>query len=385
MKTLVLSTFLAVAMLMVSCGPNLEQQANTAMNDLIKELNAVGLSVAVVKNNRIVYTGAFGAKNIDAGTQIGTNDIFRIASISKSFTATAIMQLHELGKFKLDDDVSPALGIEVRNPHHPELPITYRMLLSHTSSMSDAAGYFSLDVINTQKTNQVERAYNSYAPGTQYQYCNLGYNMLGTLVEILSGERFDLYIKKQIIDPLGLKAGFNVDAFDKSQFVTLYSYSNEKFTESTDAYLSRATELENYIMGYSTPIFSPTGGMKIAPKDLAKHMLVQMNQGTWKGVKILKPESVQAMQTPYLFPDGSEGEDRYGFALRTTTKLVEGETLIGHTGSAYGLYSAMFFEPVKKFGFVMMTNGSPSKRSDNDFLAVQSEVINTLYNIYIKK
>ena len=385
MKTLVLSTFLAAAMLMEACGPNLEQQANTAMNDLIKELNAAGLSVAVVKNNRIVYTGAFGAKNIDAGTQISTDDIFRIASISKSFTATAIMQLHELGKFKLDDDISPALGIEVRNPHHPELPITYRMLLSHTSSLSDAAGYFSLDVIDSQKTNQVERAYNLYAPGTQYQYCNLGFNMLGTLVEIHSGERFDLYIKKHIIDPLGLNAGYNVDALDKSQFVTLYEYDNGQFIEARDAYRSRAAEIENYTMGRSTPIFSPTGGMKIAPKDLAKHLLVQINQGAWNGVQILKPESVKAMQTPYLFPDGNEGEERYGFALRTTTKLVEGETMIGHTGSAYGLYSAMFFEPVKKFGFVMMTNGSPDNRSDNGFLAVQSEVINALYKIYIKK
>jgi len=135
-------------------------------------------------------------------------------------------------------------------------------------------------------------------------------------------------------------------------------------------------------MGKSTPIFSPTGGMKIAPKDLAKHMLVQMNQGTWNGVRILKPESVASMQTPYEYSDGKESV--YGFAISTTSNLIEGETLKGHTGSAYGLYSAMFFEPKQKFGFVMMTNGYQAKRSDNGFLTIQSDVINALYDIFIK-
>ena len=337
MKTLTLSALFAAAMLVTSCGPTPAQLADEAMNEMIKDLNAMGLSVAVVKNNKIVYTGAFGTKNVEKGTKIGVDDIFRIASISKSFTATAMMQLHEQGKFDLDDDVSPVLGILVRNPNFPDIPITYRMLLTHTSSLNDTTGYFSLDKIDPQVTKEYWRAYNQYAPGTAYEYCNLCYNMLGTLVEILSGKRFDLYVKEHIIDPLGLNAGFNVDALDRSQFVSIYEFENGKFTESPAAYRSRAEELKSYVMGRTTPIFSPTGGMKIAPKDLAKHMLVQINQGTWNGVHILNPESAAAMQTPYLFPDGNEGEDHYGFAIRTTTKLIEGEILKGHTGSAYGL------------------------------------------------
>jgi len=383
MKTFTYSALFLAALLIVSCGPTPAQQAEEAMNNLIKELNAAGLSVAVVKDNKIVYTGAFGAKNIEQGTKIGTDDIFRIASISKSFTATSLMQLHEQGKFDLDDDVSPFLGFTVRNPNHPDIPITFRMLLSHNSSLSDKLGYFSLDVIDPQKNPDSGKAYNDYAPGTQYEYCNLGFNTVGTLVEILSGERFDLYVKNHIIDPLGLNAGFNVDALDSGQFVTLYEYEDGAFIESPDAYRSRAAELENYVMGRTTPIFSPTGGMKLAPKDLAKHMLVQINQGTWNGVQILKPESAAAMQTPYEYADGRVGE--YGFAISTTSKLIDGETMKGHTGSAYGLYSAMFFEPTKKFGFVMMTNGCKAKRGENGFLTIQSDVINALYNIFIKK
>ena len=382
MKNLFSFAFFVAAGLVVACGPTPAQQVETAMNQILKDLNAVGLSVAVVKNNQLVYTGAFGAKNVEQGTQIGVNDLFRIASISKSFTATAIMQLYEQGKFDLDDDVSIALGIPVRNPNYPNIPITYRMLLSHTSSLNDTTGYFSVNVIDPQQTPEYWRAYNQYAPGTAYEYCNLGFNTLGCLVEIHSGERFDQYIHHHIVEPLGLNAGFNVDALDRSQFVSIYEYEGGQFVESPSAYRSRAAELENYTMGRTTPVFSPTGGMKIAPKDLAKQMLVQMNKGTWNRVQILKPESVTAMQTPYDYPNKTVD---YGFAIVTTTKLIEGETLKGHTGSAYGLYSAMFFEPDKKFGFVMMTNGCQPKRGDNGFLTIQSDVINTLYNIFIKK
>ncbi|MCL2501523.1 MAG: beta-lactamase family protein [Bacteroidales bacterium] len=385
MKQSILSHFCAaaVAVGMVACGPNLKTEADEAMNNLIQELNAVGLSVAVVKNNKIVYTGAFGFKNIEEETQIGVNDIFRIASISKSFTATAIMQLHEQGKFGLDDDVSPALGLPMRNPNYPDVPITYRMLLTHTSSLNDSRGYFTFDVINPEKNSEYMHAYNQYGPGTQYQYCNLGYNLLGGLVEFHSGARFDLYIQKHITDPLGLNAHFNVDALDWAQFVTLYGFTNGEFVASPDAYRSRAADLDGHVLAKTTSVFSPTGGMKTTPQDLAKHMLVQINQGTWNGVQILTPQSVAAMQTPYEFPDGNMGE--YGFAITTSTRLIEGETMKGHTGSAYGLYSAMFFEPEKKFGFVMMTNGYEAKRGENGFMTIQSDVINALYNIFIKK
>lgn len=368
---------LAVSIL-AACGDGKEELAQLRLNEVREKLRAVGLSVAVVKDNKQVYIGTSGIKNLDDSTALSTDDIFRIASISKSFTATAIMQLHEAGKFGLDDEVSPALGIELKNPKFPETPITYRMLLSHTSSLNDTMGYFTFDVVNPAVNAEAWRAYNSYAPGTQYEYCNLGYNLLGALVEIHSGERFDRYIRKHILDPLGIQnAGFNVDSLNAALFVPIYSFTNRTFKNSPDAYLSRAAEIENgYVLGRSTPLFSPTGGMKIAPKDLAKHMLVQMNGGSLNGVQILSKESVEQMQTPYTY----EGKSfNYGFAIETTDQLVDGVTLKGHTGSAYGLYSAMFFDPQKKFGIIVMTNGYAQVD-----LSVKKEVVNVLYDLFIR-
>ena len=112
------------------------------------------------------------------------------------------MQLIEQGKISLDTDVSTLMGFNVRNSYYPNDAITIRMLLSHTSSMSDDNGYSTLDKINPNK-GSVRRSWNNYKPGSQYEYCNLGFNTLGAIVEIVSGERFDQYVKKTHFGSIG--------------------------------------------------------------------------------------------------------------------------------------------------------------------------------------
>lgn len=404
--------FTLTALLLVSCTGKKVQKADARLEELRTELNAVGFSVAVIKDNRVVYTGATGFRNLETEEPLLVTDLMRIASISKSFTATAIMQLYEAGCFDLDDDIGDALGFSVRNPAHPNIPITYRMLLSHTSSLSDKGGYFSLDVINPAVKKDVSGSFNDYAPGADYQYCNLGFNILGTLVEIHSAERFDLYIKNNILDPLGLTASFNVNDLDQDKFAVIYEYKDGEFVPSPQAYNPRIKEIEEYVLGYSAPIFSPTGGMKISAPDLAKHALVQMNDGTWNAIEILLPESVALMQTPQSLGDRRSSDPAdiqvaktqekiaeeaaeesaapvlgYGFALEKTDRLIEGHVMTGHTGSAYGLYSAMFFQKEQKFGFIVICNGfdTSQPRRDNGFLAVQTDVINALYEIFVQR
>src|SRR5699024_9403802 len=136
-----------------------------------------------VKDGEIIYSNAFGKKSLENDTPLRTDDLFRIASISKSFSATAVMQLVESGEVSLEDDVSNLIGFKVRNPHYPETVITLRMLLSHRSSLSDRAGYFTLDTINPEINPETHESYNNYQPGTEYEYCNLCYNMIGAILE----------------------------------------------------------------------------------------------------------------------------------------------------------------------------------------------------------
>ena len=371
------------ALLLITFGIHqLQAQAFVAeagIQEIMKEDKVVGFSVAVVKNNKIIYTKSFGMQDIEKNIPLTDNAIFRIASISKSFTATSIMQLVEAGKISLDDDFSKLVGFQVRNPKFPNTVITLRMIMSHTSSVNDSQGYFSFDVIDPAKNSNYAKCYNDYEPGKGYAYCNLNFNMTGAVIEKVTGERFDQYVKQHILDPLGLYGGYCVDSLDKSKFATLYEYNKDsaKFIASPAAYNPRSAEIAQHQLGVTTPIFSPTGGMKISASDLAKYMIMHSRKGKYKEGRIISKNSAIQMQTKLSDDEG------YGLALETTEKLIPGEMMCGHTGSAYGLYSAMFFNSKKKFGIVVICNGcGPSY--DSGFNTVIKKSVNALYDAFIK-
>ena len=376
-----LKNSLAFLFSLLFCIPCFAQneKAEADFQEVMKQFSMVGASVAVVKHGEIIYTHSFGMKDVASNTPLSDNDIFRIASISKSFSATSIMQLVEAKKLSLDDDIADLVGFKVRNPAFPQTVITLRMVMSHTSSINDSQGYFTLDAINPDKNSNAAKCYNSYEPGKGYQYCNLNYNMVGTIIEKRSGQRFDQYVKHHVLDPLKLYAGYCVDSLDKAKFTTLYEFNSKtlQFTPAPLAYNPRSEEIKSYVAGYSTPIFSPTGGMKISATDLAKYMMMHMNYGKYKGGRIISKKSAKTMQTPVAEKDG------YGLAIMTRDQLIPGEVMKGHTGSAYGLYSAMFFEPDKKFGIVVITNGCNCPEIDG-INPVLKAAVNSLYNSFIK-
>jgi CubicO group peptidase (beta-lactamase class C family) len=384
MKKTNLFTLAIFCLFLAACNTKtekLKQQADETLITVLDKYDYVGLAVAVVSNDEIVYSNEFGQKNIERQEKIKKDDLFRIASISKTFTSTAIMQLYEQGKFDLEDDISDALGYSVRNPRFPDTKITYKMLLSHTSSLSDAEGYFDYDILKPEINPNFANAYWDYAPGDKYNYCNLGFNLLGALIELHSGLRYDIYIRQNILLPLGITdAGFNIDSLDNSKFASIYERHDSTWVESTDAYKNRLAGLENYTLGKNAVLFSPTGGMKISAVNLAKWMTCRMNYGTLNGTKIISEESSKQMFTPVI---PANGKSSYGFGIMVSKDMVAGDTLIGHTGGAYGLSSAMFFNPEKKFGVVMITNGSYPKNGSDRIL---SDVVTALYNVfYLKK
>jgi len=354
-------------------------KAEACITEMMQQSKVVGISVAVVKNNKIVYTHSFGLKNLENNTPLTDDCLFRIASVSKSFTATSIMQLAEAKKLSLEDDVSNLVGFKIRNPKFPETIITLRMVLSHRSSINDSQGYFSLDAINPGKNPDWAKCYNDYEPGKGYQYCNLNFNMVGTILEKVSGERFDQYVKHHVLDPLGIYGGYCVDSLDKNRFATIYEYNGDsaKFIASPGAYNPRSDEIANYTMGYSTPVFSPTGGMKISATGLARYMMMHMRNGKYGGGRIISKQSAGDMRTPLSDKEG------YGLAISTTDKLIAGKTLKGHTGVAYGLFSAMYFHPEEKFGIVVISNGCHPGYTEG-FNTVIRKTVNCLYEHFLK-
>ena len=382
MKKKLLYTALFSTVLLIASHQTIAQaeKAEAAIQQLMQTTPVVGLSVAVVKDNKIIYNHSFGYKDLEQKLPLQNDHIFRIASISKSFTTTAIMQLVAKKQISLDQDVSELVGFKVRNPKFPSTVITLKMLLSHRSSINDSEGYFSLDAIDPAKNPNWEKSYNAYEPNKGYMYCNLNYNLAGSILEKITGVRFDQYIQQQILDPLGLYGGYNVNALDSNLIAKLYEYNrdNAKFIYSPNAYAPRTEEINNYTMGRSTPIFSPTGGMKISANNLATYMVMHSQLGKYKGGRMISKKLSQQMQAII-----SE-EENYGMALETSTQLIPGKTMIGHTGVAYGLYSIMFFEPKEKIGFVVISNGCDPK-TINGINGVLHKTVNILFDNLIQK
>ena len=361
------------------------KRTDRAIKEVLQEFKAVGISTAVVKDGKIVYNKSFGCKDLESKDPLRNDHLMRIASISKSFTATALMQLVEQGKISLDSDVSDLIGFNIRNPRFPNTPITLKMLLSHTSSITNKGNYATLDRINPAISDDCAGAYLEYEPGTNYRYSNLGLNLAGAIVEKVSGVRCDEYVKKNIIDALGLDGGFNVDALDSSKFATLYRYnkSEDELVVSTIAYKSTADMMPTYVLGYSAPLFSPTGGMKNTPHDLAIYMMMHMNYGEYNGVRVISEESSKTMQTPVW-----KGKTRYGLCIKEFPNFIndekykdEGKNPIGHGGSAHGLKSIMIWSPADGWGIVAMTNGYSSSRNKN----IMKTLTNAIYEACIKK
>jgi CubicO group peptidase (beta-lactamase class C family) len=223
------------------------------------------------------------------------------------------------------------------------------------------------------------KAYSDYAPGDSFVYCNLNYNMIGAIIERASNQRFDDYVVDNILQPLGLYGGYNVMKLDSTRFAYIYEYKNDsiKYIRSIGAYAIRSDLNDGYLLGRTTPVYSPTGGMKISAPDLAKYMMMHMRLGKFKGTRILSKKSALSMQKPV------SSKEPYGFGLETSTTMIPGETLVGHTGVAYGLYSAMFFHPKKKYGIVVIINGCPPAY-ESGYNAVIRKTVNQLYDNFIK-
>ena len=339
------------------------------IRSMMDENMTAGMSVVVVKGDKVVYQQAFGYRDKDTREPLDVNDIFRIASISKSFSGMSVMQLVEAGKMSLDDDVNGILGMDIRNPRYPDIPVTIKMLLSHTSGMSDGGGYHDLSYVDKTKTdiNLIrEKAWLTYPPGKGYRYCNRALNIIGLVIEKVSGERFDEYVLNHILKPIGAdNSGFNLDKLDKSTITKLYQYSAKRNQLVPGGGYKRVNEKKvadgTYEIGKDGFFWSPTGGMKMSAPNLAKWMMTLKNGGVApNGNRIISEKGCKTMLTPVI--DTSDPGAQYCLTTRVETRFVKGKKLVGHTGSAYGLYSCMYFCPDEDWGIVCIcSSAKPDK------------------------
>ncbi len=356
-----------------------------------------GLAVIVFKDGKEIYRNMMGnrflsPRNPKWNLPVTADSRFRVASISKIFTAAGYLKLAEQGKIKLDEDVSRYLGFTLRNPHFPNKVITSRMLLSHTSSIRDyptpyvpfkssVKAFFSSSDCWTPATR---------APGVYFSYSNLNYVLLGTIIEKVTGQRFDKYMTQAILKPLDIKGSFNLRDFSSSDIQKMGTIYRKTKGESGRYYaqiddrpleLPDSGRLASYRPGTNAGLFSPQGGLRISPDELTHMLQMLMDKGKYKGTQILSPNTVRLMETQIwkYDPVSQNGNiedssiESYGMPLQLFRG--DGETrpapnrpgfhLLGHLGEAYGFIGGLMWQPETQNGFIFLQNGCASSGNIN--------------------
>lgn len=374
----------------------------------------VSLSVLAIRGGKVRYAQQFGFKHMDSATpgndrRADANTMYRIASISKLITTLGVMRLVEDGALELDADVSDYLGYRLRNPNFPDSAITMRMLLTHRASITDDAGYYWDEKLNVNLKDVFTPGGAHYgkgdmwsknaAPGAYFQYGNLNWGMIATVMERVSGERFDRLMKRVLFDPLGIRGGFNpaeMSASDVANIATLYRKRIEvngkevwkpdgPWIAQVDDY-SRAAPVPragpNYVIGSNGTLFGPQGACRLSAADLGKVMLMLMNGGVHEGRRVLSAASVREMLRQQWRADadgkGKNGDVNSGGGSQLMNawglgnqhfldisgaargdRLVQdgGFTAVGHLGDAWGLRSAFVFDPKAKNGMIFLSGG----------------------------
>lgn len=322
----------------------------------------------IIYDGAEIYADFFGLRNVKKNKPVTRETRFRVASVSKLFVIFTIMQLVERGKINLDADASDYLGFEIG--------ASVRDLASHTSGLRDGKIYsippnFSVEEFFKPDGEFFENG--AHFGERNFFYSNLNYGLLGTIIEIVTGERFDVYQRENILSQLETRADYLVGNLGAAEFENLGAiYLDGKATDDFEIQPEKNTvalqnpyaenfagvyDLKDYRAGTNATIFSPQGGLRISFGELANTLEMLINGGEFRGRRILKAESIaEIFKSNWIF-DGNNGDTCGGEMLNygLGSYKISGE-FAGHAGEAFGLLSGIFFNGRR--GFIYMMNGA---------------------------
>jgi len=300
------------------------------------------VSVCIVKNNTIVWSDNFGFSDRLTREKPTINTNYMAGSISKVVTAAAIMQLieNESYNYDLDDNVSQWLPFDIKNPNHPAINITFRMLLSHQSSImghgftelkylfSDNKDSFLEEILMPNGSEYHPDYWGTYKPGEEANYSNMGFILLGYLIERMTNQSYEEYVHNNILEPLEMyNTSFNISKIDKDNLATPYLWLGGMYfrVPKTD---------------YT--FIDPAGGMYTTVEDLSHLLIMHLNGGVYNNKRILKESTVEMMHKLH-YPDSSPYHG-LRFGLGWLIKLDENDKpeLQGHGGDLICFHAKMW-------------------------------------------
>ena len=313
----------------------------TEIHKILEETGIPAISVALVRDGDVVWTGAYGYANVGASVRATTETYFSTGSTFKFVTATAIMQLVENGDLELDTPLNEFVGPDLTISGADD--VTFRHLLSHHSGLRGPVGTVPLWSREAPRTplELLEGTTRTGPPGEEYRYCNECYGIMAWVVEKVSNRSYDEYVAESILQPLGIDiASASVPTPAMVEHLAL------PYTIQDNAAVPTAQVRYDV---YSA------GDIYLRAEDMARFLAAQLNGGIFRGQRILSETSASEMQHQQF--------DGQSYGLGTGVFEIEGRLFLQHTGAIPGFNSVSLGEPATGMGVYIMSNSGSSGKA----------------------
>jgi CubicO group peptidase (beta-lactamase class C family) len=345
--------FILLILIFLSCDKKVTinniDEFNSYLEEELINQEIPALAVLIYEGETIRYERYLGQSDIENNLELTQDDIFLMASVSKMVTGVALLQLYENGEFDLDENINDYLPFNITIPNQT-VPITFRMLLTHTSSIEDGPNaelFYSYGedsplalktymekylLPNGEYYDESDNFYN-YEPGTGYNYSNMASALIGVLVEEVTDENFRDYCRENIFQPLGM---------------------NDTYWSLNEALLSNKTLVNPYnedveaIEHYSFPDY-PNGALRSTARDMMRILSALGQNGTFNNHQLLNENTVSEMLSIQI-PSLDETMGLHAFLLDDENNIW------GHNGSEQGVSSEVGFNKVNKVGVIVLSN-----------------------------
>lgn len=351
-----------------------EASVTDLQGHFLKEMDRagfIGMQLGFVKANGTMWTGSFGVQNYSTGIPVNDSTLFMIASCSKPVTAIAVLKLYDEGRLDLDADINDYLAFEIRNPFYEDDFITTRMLLAHTACLKDdwdvldplytldeggdsplklgdfVKSYFSVAGANYQR----DKNFINEQPGEYWEYCNMGYALLGLIVEQVSGMSFSEFIQDSIFMPIGMH--------DSYWFLTHIPHENIARPHTLPEKRSNSDTIK-VLKHYGFPDF-PDGQLRTTVTDYLKFVNLILNDGVLDGRQFIRKDIIQLfhqVQFPKTHKYQAVAWNYDEFENWLYYLLMR--RLPSHTGGDPGVATVVSYDPEQKIAAVVFTNSPPT-------------------------
>ena len=330
----------------------------------VQSAGIVGSSLLVVRDGRVVASAVDGFQHLDAKRPVDADTIYHWASVTKTFTGIAIMQLRDRGLLALDDPIVKYVPEfrQVHNPYGDPSQVTIRHMMTHSSGLRAPTwpwgGNEPWHPFEPTRWEQLVAMLPytqlNFAPGSQYSYSNPGVIFLGRIIEQLSGDDYEVYITKNILMPLGMHATF----FDRAPYYLVPHRSH--------SYLRTEAGLKEARFDFDTGITVSNGGLNAPLTDMAKYLAFLMSDGSKPLYEtVLKRSSLDEMWKPQIRAadgEGATGSNAHA-GLSFFIERYGDVELIGHSGNQNGFLSHLYLHRPSHTAYVIAFNTDVSRGS----------------------